>query len=150
MICLLALLGDRVDQHAAVGGLAHGASDHDLLLGHAHAAKLDREALEMLGAAGRLGLRARDLGHRPEAVQDAPGQADGARELLVDVDRVEVARGAGVAGGEVLVGRDPHLGDPALRRCRSAISAHTPRTMSVQVPRQTCSPRWLVETDSKT
>ena len=34
------------------------------------------EARSALGPAGRLGLRARDLGHRPQPVQDPAGQAD--------------------------------------------------------------------------
>ena len=53
----------------------------------------------MLGASRSLGLRASHLGHRPQAVQDPPGQTNRFGELLVDVDRVEVAGGAGVASG---------------------------------------------------
>ena len=53
-----------------------GAGDDDLLADHAHPAELDAEPLEMLGAAGRLGVRPRDLGHRPQAVQDPAGEPD--------------------------------------------------------------------------
>ena len=69
----------------------------DLLLEHAHAAKLHREPLEPLRAAEGLGVGASHLGHRPQPVQDAAGEAHLLGELLVDVDRVEVTRGAGVA-----------------------------------------------------
>ena len=65
----------------------------------------------MLGAARRLGLRARYLSHRPQPVQDPARKADGFGELLIDVDRVEVAGGTRIAGGEVLVRRYSHLGN---------------------------------------
>jgi hypothetical protein len=54
------------------------------------------ERLERGRVAGRLGLRAGDLRHRPQAVQDLARQPDRLRELVVDVDRVEVARRARV------------------------------------------------------
>ena len=44
-------------------------------------------------------------GHRPEPVQDAARQPHPLGELLVDVDRVEVTRGAGVADGDVRIRR---------------------------------------------
>jgi hypothetical protein len=74
--------------------------------GTAIAAELDRQPLEMLGPAQRLGLRAREQRHRVEAVEDPPGQPDRPRELVVEMDRVEVAGGAGVADRGVAVGRD--------------------------------------------
>ena len=49
---------------------------------------------------------ARDLGHRPQPVQDPSGQADLLGERLVDVDRAEVAGGAGVPDSDVRVRRD--------------------------------------------
>ena len=49
----------------------------------------------MLWSARRFGVSAGNLGHRPQPVQDPPRQPDALRELLVDVDRIEVARGAG-------------------------------------------------------
>ena len=75
----------------------------------------------------------------------APGQADRARELLVEVDRVEVARRARVADGEVAVGRDAQLGDRlTLGRCELAPSLTArPARCGSSVPRQTSSPRWL-------
>src|SRR5512144_98661 len=95
---IVALGGDRVDDHAPVAGLLDRAADHQLLLGEAHAAELDREALERARvAAGELGVAAGDLGHHPEAMQDVAGQADPLGELRVDVDRVEVPGRAGVA-----------------------------------------------------
>ena len=112
---LAVLLGDRVDDRAPVADLAHRAAHDDLLLGHAHAAELHRQPLQVRGPARRLGLRARDLRHRPQPVQDPPRQPDRARELLVDVDRVEVARGARVAIGQVLVRRDAQLAGSARR-----------------------------------
>ncbi len=63
-------------------------------------------------------------------------------EVLVDVDRVEVARGARVAVREVLVGRDLEL--HLHRHCQA------PLTMLVQVPRTTSWPSWLRDTDSNT
>src|SRR5207244_4187991 len=74
-----------------------------------HPAKLDPQAPELLRAARRLGLGARDLSHRVQAVQDAAREADLPGEVLVDVDRVEVAGRAGVADGEIAVGRDLQL-----------------------------------------
>ena len=64
--------------------------------------------------------------------------------LLVDVDRVEVARRARVAHGEVAVG---HHGQ---RRDLVAGPHHAPRTMFDQVAVQTVSSRWLSDTDSNT
>src|ERR1700686_2074595 len=87
---LAVLLGEGVDDGAPVGDLADGAGDEHLLLGYAHAAKLNGEALEVLGPTGGLGLGAGDLSHAPETVQDTPWQPDGTREILVDVDWVEV------------------------------------------------------------
>src|SRR5437870_7888030 len=72
-----ALLRDRVDHDPGTVGLAHGAADDDLLLWQPHAAKLDRQALEVLGPSRRLGLRAGDLRHGPQTVKDLAGQADG-------------------------------------------------------------------------
>src|ERR1035437_1782503 len=67
------------------------------------------------------------------------------RELLVDVDRVEVPRSAGVADRHILIGG--HLERELLAR----LDAHeVPLTMFVQVPVQTVSPRWLTDTDSNT
>jgi hypothetical protein len=43
-------------------------------------------------------------------VEDVLRQADGLRELGVDVDRIEIARGAGIAVGQILVGRHLELG----------------------------------------
>src|SRR5204863_8362283 len=77
---------------------------------------------------------------------DVRGQAHRLRELAVDVDRVEVARRAGVAVRHVLVGRHPQLLDlVALVHER-----HPPRTMLVHVPRTTSAPSWLRDTDSNT
>jgi hypothetical protein len=42
-------------------------------------------------------------------VKDVARQPDHFRELVVDMDRVEVARGAGVAMRQVLVGGDAQL-----------------------------------------
>src|SRR5680860_139631 len=107
-----ALLGHRVHHHGAVAGLLDGARHRDLLLGHAHAAELHGEALEGARiAAGRAHVGARHLGHAIEAVKDVARQAHLLGELVVDVDRVEVARGARVAVREVLVRRDLQLGD---------------------------------------
>ena len=75
-----------------------------------------------------------------------PGQADGLGELLVDVDRVEVPGRARVADREVLVGRDAQRLELVAR-----LQGHqTARTMFVQRPTQTVSPRWLTDVDSKT
>ena len=78
----------------------------------AHAAELDREALESarVAAHGR-GVGPRHLGHRVEAVQDHAGQADALGELLVDVDRVGIAGGVLVALRQPRIGRDLELGD---------------------------------------
>ena len=134
----------------AVVGLLDGAGDRHLLLGEAHAAELDREALQRARvAAGDRGVGARDLGHRPEAVQDAAGQADRLGELGVDVDRVEVAGGARRSGAV------RHLSGVTFSSgiespCFSSAICQTPLTMLVQVPCTTWSPSWLVETVSKT
>ena len=100
---LAGLLGLRVDDRYSVVDLAHRAGHDDFLLGEAHAPELHRQALELVGPARGLRLGARHLGHRPQPVQDAAGQADLLGELLVDVDRVEVSRRARVADGHVLV-----------------------------------------------
>jgi hypothetical protein len=97
-----------------------------------------------LSRSGGLGLGARDLGHRPQAVEDPARQADRARELVVDVDRVEVARRARVANGQVAVGSDLQVRQPL------AGVHHSPLTMQVHLPVQTRSPRWLSERDSNT
>src|SRR5271165_6805313 len=103
----------------------------------------------MLGSTRRLCLGPRNLRHRPQPVQDTPRQAYRARELLVDVDRIEVSRRARIAHGQVPVGRNSDLGDLASWP-KLGHRAHTPLTMFVHIPRQTSSPRWLVETDSNT
>src|SRR5215217_7543441 len=112
--------------------LARLRRDGDLRLRQPHAAELDLEALQRQRVAGRLGLGARHLRHRPQAVQDPAGQPHGSRELVVQVDRVEVARRAGVAVGQVAVGSDLH------------------RTMFVHRPSQTSSPRWFTEREVNT
>ena len=66
------------------------------------------------GRPRRVGGCARDLRHRPQPVQDPARQPDRQRELLVDVNRVEIAGRAGVAHGHVAVGRDPQLDPVAL------------------------------------
>src|SRR5512132_3051838 len=134
---LLRLGLDR--RHAVLDGLdarGHG----ELLLGEAHAAELHRQAPEL----ARLADGARDLRHGPEAMEDAAREADRLRELLVNVDRVEVARRARVAVGEVAVRRDLELG--AL--LSGFERAH--RRMLVQVAAQSVSPSWFVERLSKT
>ena len=68
-------------------------------------------------------------------------------ELVVDVDRVEVARRAGVAVRQVLVGSDLQLRDLSPGE---ASPRHPPLTMLVQVPRATSAPSWFVDTDSNT
>ena len=71
--------------------------------GKAHSAELDRKPLQRARVArGHRGVGPRDLGHRPEPVEDAAGQADLLCELLVDVDRVHVARCLGVAFRQAL------------------------------------------------
>jgi len=77
-------------------------------------------------------------------VQDPARQADAVGELLVDVDRVEVTRCVCVADRDVCVGGDLEL-DPL-----AGLPDDAPRTMLVQVPVQTASPRWLRDTDSNT
>ena len=72
------------------------------------------------------------LRHRPQSVQDAARQADRFRELVVEVDRVEVAARARVAVRQVAVRSDLHL------------------TMFVHRPSLTSSPRWFLDTDLKT
>src|SRR5487761_971256 len=103
------LLSDRVYDHVTVRGLADSARNDDLLLGDAHAAELDGQPLQRGGAAGGLGLRARNLRHGPETVQDPPGKTNRFGELLVDVDRVEVAGRSRITVGQVLVGGDAQL-----------------------------------------
>ena len=119
--------------------------DDDLLAHPAHPAELDAERLELVGTAGGVGVGPRHLRHRPQPVQDPPRKPDALGELLVDVDRVEVARRARVAHGHVRIGRDLELDRVAL-----AEGHEIPLTMLVQVPVQTVSPRWLVDTDSNT
>jgi hypothetical protein len=132
----------------AVGDVLDRRGHDDLLLEHAHPAELDAQPAQRVRAAGGLGLGARDLGHRPQPVQDPSGQADLLGELLVDVDRVEVPGGARVADGQVAVGRDLEVG----QRLAGLELGHgqPPRTMFVQVPTHTVWPSWLVDTDSKT
>src|SRR4051812_48623826 len=60
-----ALLGDGLDHRPAVGDLRHLTAHDELLLEQPDAAELDRQALERLRAARRLGLRPRDPRHRP-------------------------------------------------------------------------------------
>src|SRR5436853_746796 len=137
----LALGGDGIDDDAAALSRFDRASDNDLLLGDAHPTHLHREALQRPRVAvgeGRVGFRHQP--HRVEAVEDVPRQPDGFRELVVDVDRVEVTRGAGVAVRQVLVRGDPQLRD--LVACVQS-HLHTPLTISVQVPRATWPPSWL-------
>src|SRR5262249_37215883 len=142
---LTALLGFGADDRGIAVDLANGPLDRDLLAEAPHSAELNAELPQRLGAAGGLGVGAGDLGHRPEAMEDAPRQADLLGELLVYVDRVEVARGPGVADGDVLVGGDLELDRVAL------LETHDPPlTMLVQVPMQTVSPCWFLDTDSKT
>src|SRR5829696_3668971 len=75
------LLGLGLDLPHAVGLVGDRRCDGDLLLGEAHAAELDLEALELAGLADRAG----DLRHGPEAMEDATGEPDRLGELLVDV-----------------------------------------------------------------
>src|SRR3954471_16993412 len=68
----------------ALGGLdgpVGRRGDRDLLLRHAHPAELDAQRLQLQAVA----LRAGALGHRPQAVEDATGQPDRLRELVVEV-----------------------------------------------------------------
>src|SRR5215207_175568 len=128
------------DHHAPVAFLLNRAGHGDLLFGEAHPAELHRQPPQAAGiAAGGVHNRARHLRHRPQPVQDVRRQADLLRELRVDVDRVEVARRAGVAVRQVLVRGDLE------------IDVHdTPLTMLVHMPRATSAPSWFVETVSKT
>src|SRR5205807_5331154 len=99
---------------------AHRSPHHDFLSHAAHPPELHREALELLWPASGLGVRARHLRHRPQAVEDPAGEAYLLGERLVDVDRVEVARRACVADGDVRVGGHPQLGPLALREAPPA------------------------------
>ena len=78
-------------------------------------------------------------------MQDSPRQPDRPRELVVDVNRVEVTGRTRVANGDVGVGRHPQLDPVALAQAHCA-----PRTMFVQTPVQTGSPCWLTDSDSNT
>src|SRR5438874_2212025 len=71
---LAVLLGPRADASDAIRDLVDVPGDDDLLLHHAHPAELHAEALERLGAAGGLRVGAGHLRHRPQPVQDPPGQ----------------------------------------------------------------------------
>src|SRR3954451_519737 len=107
-----ALLRNGVDHNPAVALLRDRARHRDLLLGEAHPAKLHGQPLERAGVAaggGRVGPG--HLSHRVEAVEDVAGQARLLGELGIDVDRVEVARRAGVAVRQILVRRDLELRD---------------------------------------
>src|SRR4051812_21806955 len=142
---VLALRRLHVHHRGAVGHRAHASAHHDLLLREAHTAELNRETSHSPRIATGDGLYgARHLRHAVKPVKDVRRQADRRRELLVDVDRVEVARGAGVAVREVLVRRHPQLFDLVAL----VHSAHL--TMLVHVPRTTSWPSWLRDTDSKT
>ena len=101
----------------------------------------------MLGAAECVGLSPREQRHRVEAVKNPPGKADRSRELVVQMDRVEVPRRVGVARGDVAVGRDAER-----RKLGTGLEPGHVRglTICVQRPWQTSSPRWFVERDSKT
>src|SRR4029079_548255 len=139
------LLGDGVHRRDAALDGRDAPGHGDLGLWDAHAAERHAEALERVRAARGLGLRPGDLRHRPQAVEDLPREPDLVGEVVVDVDRVEVARRARVADRQVLVGRDRDGRDLVAGLHR----AHAPRTMFDQVPTQTVAPSWLVETDSK-
>ena len=65
----------------------------------------------MLRPSRRRGVRAGDLRHGPETVKDLAGQADGACELIVDVNGIEVAGGSRVADRQEPVGRHAQLRD---------------------------------------
>src|SRR5215211_4457948 len=140
------LLGLEVDERAPVARLADRPTHHYLRLGEAHAAELDREPPQRRRVAARgQGARPGHQRHRVEPVEDVRRQADLPRELGVNMDRVEVARGARVAVRQVLVRGDPQLLD------RLAVAhAHPPLTMLVQVARTTSLPSWFTDTDSKT
>src|SRR4029079_1075697 len=89
---VVALDGLRRDHDAALPLLLHRPRHGELLLREAHAAELNGEPLQAARVAPRrVGAGARDLGHRPEAVQDRRREPDLLGELAVDVDRVEVA-----------------------------------------------------------
>lgn len=126
-----ALLAAAFDDGQAAVDRTHLPRHDELLLGQAHAAELHAQALQGLRPAAGFRVSARDLGHRVEAVQDPPRQPDLLRELLVDVDRVEVAGRPGVADREVPVGRDRE------RRDLVAGLHRAPRTMFDQRPEQT-------------
>ncbi len=133
------LRGLRFDARHPVAHAADGAADGDLLPRHAHPAKLHGQPLEVLGSTGRVGVGTRHLGHRPQPVQDATGQPDSLGELLVDVDRVEVARGTRVAHGHIRIRSDLQLDRVALAQRHDS----APRTIWRQTPVHTVSPRWL-------
>lgn len=71
-------------------------------------------------------------------MQDAAGQADLFRELLIDVDRVRVAGSLGVALGESGVGGDVELGQGVAGG--EIRHQETPLTMLVQVAFTTWAP----------
>ena len=125
--------------------LAHGSRHDDLLAELPHPTELNRQRLQLLRPAGGVGVRPRDLRHHPQPVQDPARKADAACELFVDVDRVEVSGGAGVPDGHI-----PIRGDLELDAVAGRQGHVVPLTMFVQVPVQTVSPRWFVDTDSNT
>jgi hypothetical protein len=53
-----------------VGSLTNRPTHHDLLAHHAHPSKRNRQPPQPLRSARGIGMRTRDLGHRPQTVQD--------------------------------------------------------------------------------
>src|SRR5918992_1261921 len=135
------LLGDDLDEDAPVAARLARPGHHHLLLREAHTTELHRKPPQRPWvAAGRVDACPRDLGHRVEPVQDVLREADLLGELRVDMDGIEVSRGARISVGGVLVRRDLELD----------LHGYVARTMLVQVPRTTSWPCWFVESDSKT
>ena len=89
------------------------AADGDAVAGEGHRLEARRQPDEVLRPAGPVGDELAEEGHRQHAVCDHRRKAAVARERLVIVDAIEVARGAGVL--HELRGRDRRLFDERQR-----------------------------------
>src|SRR5215207_898431 len=155
----LLVLGVEADQDPAAVDLGHLALGGEGLAGLDHGREPDLQSLDRGRVADPAGDHAGGDAHGVHAVGDHPGQPDGLGDLVVPVDRVEVAGGAGVADqvhaldrlgdlGEGVAG--PHAGqvDPGAH-ARPSRGGAVPRDSRVPRTRQTGSPSSVLTSVSR-
>src|SRR5215216_4344314 len=133
----LLVLGVEADQDPGAVDLGHLALGGEGLAGLDHGREADPQALDRGRVADPAGDHPGGHGHRVHPVGDHPGQADRLGDLVVPVDRVEVAGGAGVADQVQALDGLGDLGEGVARPHPGRVDprAHAPLPRGGAVPR---------------